>query len=256
MNAQNQNRPPQQMRRGGPMGFGGGGHGGMMKGEKPRDFKGTMARLIKYLSVFKISFLIVVLFAIGSTIFSILGPKILGQATTILFTGVMGLIAGSTQGIDFVSIGNIILLLAGMYLISAAFGYGQGWIMSGVSMKINLPVPQRHRLENQPHAVEIFRRHQPREVAVEDHQRRGHGQPDLNQSLTQIITSVVTVVGVLIVMFSINWAMTIIALLIVPISLAFTGIVISKSQKYFKQQQDYLGHVNGHVEEMYGGTWW
>jgi len=235
------------------MGFGGGGHGGMMKGEKPRDFKGTMARLIKYLSVFKISFLIVVLFAIGSTIFSILGPKILGQATTILFTGVMGLIAGSTQGIDFVSIGNIILLLAGMYLISAAFGYGQGWIMSGVSMKITYQFRKDIASKINRMPLKYFDGTNHGEVLSRITNDVDTVSQTLNQSLTQIITSVVTVVGVLIVMFSINWAMTIIALLIVPISLAFTGIVISKSQKYFKQQQDYLGHVNGHVEEMYGG---
>jgi ATP-binding cassette subfamily B protein len=252
MNAQNQNKPP-QMRRGGPMGFGGGGPRGMMKGEKPRDFKGTMAKLIKYLSVFKISFIVVVLFAIGSTIFSILGPKILGQATTILFTGVMGVIAGSGQGIDFVSIGNIILLLAGMYLISAAFSYAQGWIMSGVSMKITYQFRKDIAAKINRMPLRYFDGTNHGEVLSRITNDVDTVSQTLNQSLTQIITSVVTVVGVLIVMFSINWLMTLIALLIVPISLAFTGVVINKSQKYFKQQQDYLGHVNGHVEEMYGG---
>jgi ATP-binding cassette, subfamily B, multidrug efflux pump len=251
MNAQTQNRPPQQIRRGGPMGFG--GHGGMMKGEKPRDFKGTMLKLVKYLSVYKVSFLVVVLFAIGSTIFSILGPKILGQATTILFTGVMGVIAGSTQGIDFVSIGNIILLLVGMYLISAAFSYGQGWIMSGVSMKITYQFRKDIAAKINRMPLKYFDGTNHGEVLSRITNDVDTVSQTLNQSMTQIITSLVTVVGVLIVMFSISWAMTIIALLIVPLSLVFTGVVINKSQKYFKQQQDYLGHVNGHVEEMYGG---
>jgi ATP-binding cassette subfamily B multidrug efflux pump len=251
MNVQNQNKAP-QMQRGGPMGFGG-GHGVMMKGEKPRDFKGTMLKLVKYLSVYKVSFLVVVIFAIGSTIFSILGPKILGQATTILFTGVMGMIAGSTQGIDFVSIGNIILLLVGMYLISAAFSYGQGWIMSGVSMKITYQFRKDIAAKINRMPLKYFDGTNHGEVLSRITNDVDTVSQTLNQSLTQIITSVITVVGVLIVMFSINWLMTIIALLIVPLSLAFTGVVINTSQKYFKEQQDYLGHVNGHVEEMYGG---
>jgi ATP-binding cassette subfamily B protein len=252
MNAQNQNKAPQQTRRGGPMGFGG-GHGVMMKGEKPRDFKGTMLKLVKYLSLYKVSFVIVVLFAIGSTIFSILGPKILGQATTILFAGVMGMIAGTSQGIDFVSIGNIILLLVAMYLISAAFSYGQGWIMSGVSMKITYQFRKDIAAKINRMPLKYFDGTNHGEVLSRITNDVDTVSQTLNQSLTQIITSVITVVGVLIVMFSISWLMTIIALLIVPLSLAFTGIVVNKSQKYFKQQQDYLGHVNGHVEEMYGG---
>ncbi len=253
MNAQNQNKAPQPMRRGGPMGFGGGGHGVMMKGEKPRDFKGTMVKLVKYLSVYKVSFLIVVLFAIGSTVFSIVGPKILGQATTILFTGVMGLIAGTGQGIDFVSIGHIILLLVGLYLISAAFSYGQGWIMSGVSMKITYQFRKDIAAKINRMPLKYFDGTNHGEVLSRITNDVDTVSQTLNQSLTQIITSVITVVGVLIVMFSISWLMTVIALLIVPLSLAFTGVVINKSQKYFKEQQDYLGHVNGHVEEMYGG---
>jgi ATP-binding cassette, subfamily B, multidrug efflux pump len=253
MNAQTQNKAP-QMRRGGPMGFGGGGpHGMMMKGEKPRDFKGTMTRLVKYLSVFKFSFLIVVVFAIGSTVFSILGPKILGQATTTLFSGVMGVIAGSGQGIDFVSIGNIILLLVGLYLISSAFSYGQGWIMSGVSMKITYQFRKDIASKINRMPLKYFDGTNHGEVLSRITNDVDTVSQTLNQSMTQIITSIVTVVGVLIVMFSINWLMTVIALLTVPLSLAFTGVVINKSQKYFKQQQDYLGHVNGHVEEMYGG---
>ena len=252
MSMQNQNRPPQTQR--GRMGFGGGGpHGMMMRGEKPRDFKGTMVRLLKYLSVYKFSFLIVVLFAVASTVFSILGPKILGQATTTLFTGVMAIIAGTGTGIDFVTIGNIILLLAGLYLISAAFSYAQGWIMSGVSMKITYQFRKDIAAKINRMPLKYFDGTNHGEVLSRITNDVDTVSQTLNQSMTQIITSVVTVVGILIVMFSISWAMTVIALLIVPISLAFTGVVINKSQKYFKQQQDYLGHVNGHVEEMYGG---
>ena len=240
------------MRRGGPMGMGG-GPGMMMKGEKPRDFKGTMAKLIKYLSVYKLSFLIVILFAIASTVFSILGPKILGQATTTLFVGVMGQIAGTGQGIDFTSIGIIILLLVVLYLISAAFSYAQGWIMSGVAMKITYQFRKDIAAKINRMPLKYFDGTNHGEVLSRITNDVDTVSQTLNQSMTQIITSAITVVGVLIVMFSISWAMTIIALLIVPLSLAFTGVVISKSQKYFKQQQDYLGHVNGHVEEMYGG---
>ena len=240
------------MRPGGPMGMGG-GPGMMMKGEKPRDFKGTMAKLIKYLSVYKLSFLIVILFAIASTVFSILGPKILGQATTTLFVGVMGQIAGTGQGIDFTSIGNIILLMVVLYLISAAFSYAQGWIMSGVAMKITYQFRKDIAAKINRMPLKYFDGTNHGEVLSRITNDVDTVSQTLNQSMTQIITSAITVVGVLIVMFSISWAMTIIALLIVPLSLAFTGVVISKSQKYFKQQQDYLGHVNGHVEEMYGG---
>ena len=225
----------------------------MMHGEKPRDFKGTMSKLIKYLSVYKFSFLIVTLFVIASTVFSILGPKILGQATTTLFAGVMGMIAGTSKGIDFVSIGNIILLLTGLYLISAAFSYAQGWIMSGVSMKITYQFRKDIAAKINRMPLKYFDGTNHGEVLSRITNDVDTVSQTLNQSLTQIITSVITVVGVLIVMFSINWMMTVIALLIVPISLAFTGVVINKSQKYFKQQQDYLGHVNGHVEEIYGG---
>jgi ATP-binding cassette subfamily B protein len=251
MNAQNQSRLPQTRR--GSMGFGGGRGHMMMQGEKPRDFKGTMIKLLKYLSVYKLAFFIVMLFAMASTVFSILGPKILGQATTILFTGVMGMIAGTGKGIDFVSIGNIILLLTGLYLISAGFSYAQGWIMSGVSMKITYQFRKDIAAKINRMPLKYFDGTNHGEVLSRITNDVDTVSQTLNQSMTQIITSVVTVVGVLIVMFSINWLMTVIALLIVPLSLAFTGVVISKSQKYFRQQQDYLGHVNGHVEEMYGG---
>jgi ATP-binding cassette subfamily B multidrug efflux pump len=255
MNAQN--RPQEQSRRApGRGGFGGGhGHGPgmMMRGEKARDFKSTMTRLIRYLSAYRLSFLIVIVFAIASTAFSIFGPKIMGKATTRLFEGVMSQIAGTGTGIDFAYIGNIILLMVALYLLATAFGYIQGWIMSDVSMKISYRFRKdiSEKINRMP--LKYFDGTNQGEVLSRITNDVDTVSQTLNQSLTQIITSLVTVIGVLVVMFSINWLMTVVTLLTVPLSLAFTGVIISKSQKYFKQQQDYLGHVNGHVEEMYGG---
>lgn len=251
-NAQTQQRPAGRPGGGGP-GFGPGGHRGMMPGEKARDFKGTMRRLVGYLSAYRLSILVVILFSIASTIFTILGPKILGQATTKLFEGALGMIAGAGTGIDFEYIGRIILLMLGLYVLSSLFSYIQGWIMSNVSMAIT------YRFRNDI-AAKINR------MPLKYFDGTNHGEvlsritndvdtisQTLNQSLTQIITSFVTVVGVLVMMFTISGLMTIVALLVIPISLAFTGLVIGKSQKFFRQQQDYLGHVNGHVEEMFSG---
>jgi ATP-binding cassette subfamily B multidrug efflux pump len=239
----------------GGMGFGGrrGGPGMMMKGEKPRDFKGTMKRLVRYLSAYKVAISIVLVFAIASTIFTILGPKILGKATTKLFEGVMGQIAGSGVGIDFDYIGSIILIMVGLYLLASIFGYIQGWLMSGVSMKITYRFRRdiSQKINRMP--LKYFDGTNHGEVLSRVTNDVDTISQTLNQSLTQIITSVTTLVGVLIMMFTINWLMTLVTLLIVPLSLVIIGLIINKSQKYFKQQQDYLGHVNGHVEEMYGG---
>ncbi|HEY3342371.1 MAG TPA: ABC transporter ATP-binding protein [Anaerolineae bacterium] len=238
----------------GPMGGRGGmGHmGGMMKGEKPRDFKGTMLKLIQYLGAYRVSILVVLIFAAASTVFSIVGPKILGQATTKLFEGVLNQIAG-TGSIDFGYIGYIILVTLGLYLVSAVFSYIQGWIMSSVSMKISYRFREdiSEKINRMP--LKYFDGTSHGEVLSRITNDVDTVSQTLNQSLTQIITSVVTVVGVLIMMLSINWLMTLVALLIIPLSLVMITFVINKSQKYFRQQQDYLGHVNGHVEEMYGG---
>ncbi|MDD5370489.1 MAG: ABC transporter ATP-binding protein [Anaerolineaceae bacterium] len=244
----------------GPMGQRGpmGGHGPMgggmmMKGEKPRDFKGTMTRLARYLSEYKVSIAVVLVFAIASTVFSILGPKILGKATTRLFEGVLGQIAGKGTGIDFAYIGNIILLLIGLYLISTLFSYIQGWIMSGVAMKISYRFRKdiAEKINRMP--LRYFDGTNHGEVLSRVTNDVDTVSQTLNQSLTQIITSVVTVIGVLVMMFSINWLMTVVSLVIIPLSMGMITLVIRKSQVYFKQQQDYLGHVNGHVEEMYSG---
>jgi ATP-binding cassette subfamily B protein len=232
----------------GPMG---GGPRAMMKGEKPRDFKGTMAKLIRYLGRYRIMILVVMLFAIASTVFSIVGPKILGQATTKLFEGVMAQIAG-TGSIDFGYIGNIILLTLGLYLVSALFSYIQGWIMSGISMNITYRFRRdiSQKINRMP--LRYFDGTNHGEVLSRVTNDVDTVSQTLNQSLTQIITSVTTVIGVLVMMLSISWQMTLVALAILPLSLLIITLIVSLSQVFFKRQQDYLGHVNGHVEEMYG----
>jgi ATP-binding cassette subfamily B multidrug efflux pump len=239
----------------GPMRHGpmGGGPMAMMKGEKPRDFKGTMRRLIQYLGSYKNSILIVMLFAAGSTIFMIAGPKILGKATTKLFEGVMEQITGSGTGIDFNYIGQIILLTLGLYLTSTVFSYIQGWIMSNISMDITYRFRRDIAAKINRMPLKYFDSTSHGEVLSRVTNDVDTISQTLNQSLSQIVTSVTTVIGVLIMMLTISWQMTLVALLIVPLSMAVIALVIGQSQKYFKQQQDYLGHVNGHVEEMYGG---
>ena len=230
----------------------GGGRRGRMSGEKARDFRGTMIKLIKYLSVYRNSILIVALFAAISTVFTIIGPKILGQAITKLFEGSIAQLTG-TGSIDFESISKILLTVAGLYLTSAAFSYGQGWIMAGVSAKITYRFRKdtSEKINRMP--LGYFESTNHGEIlsrVTNDVDTVSH---TLNQSLSQIITSSITVIGVLVMMLSISWLMTLVALIIIPLSLLVVSLIVKQSQKYFKQQQDYLGHVNGHVEEMYGG---
>ncbi len=223
----------------------------MMKGEKPRDFKGTLKKLVGYLGKYKLSILIVFLFAIASTVFTILGPKILGKATTRLFEGVMASITGQ-GGIDFGYIGYIILVTLGLYLVSTVFSYIQGWVMSGISMNITYRFRSdiSQKINRMP--LKYFDGTNHGEVLSRITNDVDTVSQTLNQSLTQIITSVVTVIGVLVMMFTISWQMTLVALVIVPISFLVIIFIIGRSQVHFKRQQDYLGHVNGHVEEMYG----
>jgi ATP-binding cassette, subfamily B, multidrug efflux pump len=197
--------------------------------------------------------LIVMIFAIASTIFTIVGPKILGKATTRLFEGVIAQISGSGTGIDFGYIGNILLITLGLYLASALFSYIQGWIMSGISVDIAYRFRKDIAAKINRMPLKYFDGTNYGEVLSRITNDVDTVSQTLGQSLTQVITSLTTVIGVLVMMFSISWQMTLVALLIVPISLVIIGLVISQSQKYFKQQQDYLGHVNGHVEEMYAG---
>jgi ATP-binding cassette subfamily B multidrug efflux pump len=236
--------------RGGPM-----GHGGpmaMMPGDKASDFKGTMVKLIRYLGKYKVAVLIVILFAIGSTAANIAGPKILGQATTKLFEGVMAQLSG-TGSVDFTYIGRIILITLSLYLLSALFAYIQGWIMADVSTNIAYRFRRdiSEKINRMP--LKYFDTTTYGEVLSRITNDVDTVNQTLSQSLTQIITSVVTVIGVLVMMISISWLMTLVALIIVPLSMVVVSIIIRQSQKYFKEQQDYLGHVNGHVEEMYGG---
>lgn len=239
-----------EQRRHGPMG---GGPGAFRPGEKAKDFKGSMKKLIKYLAVFKLRIFFVVLFAISSTVFAIYGPKKLGTATTELFNGIMGKIAGTSDGINFDKIANILMFLVALYLISALFSYIQGWIMTGVTMKVsyNLRNDIAKKINKLP--LSYFDKTSHGEVLSRVTNDIDTLSQSLNQSLTQIITSVTTVIGILVMMFSISWQMTLVALCIVPLSLVFVMAIVKKSQKYFLSQQEYLGHINGHVEEMYGG---
>jgi ATP-binding cassette subfamily B multidrug efflux pump len=236
------------MRRGGPM-----GHGGpmaMMKGEKPRDFKGTIKKLLKYLGSYKLLILVVWLLAIASTVAAIFGPKLLGKATTALFEGVMAEIAG-TGSIDFTYIGQILLFTLMLYLLSAGFGFAQGWIMSNVAMNITYQFRKdiSQKINRMP--FKYFDGTNHGEILSRITNDVDTVSQTLNQSLTQIITSVTTMIGVLVMMFTISWQMTIVALAILPVSFAAVGAIVSRSQVFFKRQQDYLGHINGHVEEIY-----
>ncbi len=225
----------------------------MMPGEKARDFKGTMKKLVEYLRTYQLSILIVMLFATAGTVFNILGPKILGQATTKLFEGVMAQIQGSSQGIDFIYIGKILLTVGALYLLASAFQYIQGWIMAGVTAKITYRFRKdiADKINRMP--LRYFDGTNQGEVLSRITNDVDTVSQTLNQSLSQIISSIVTVVGVLVMMLTISWLMTLVALLIIPFSMVIVRQVVKRSQVFFKEQQDYLGHVNGHVEEMYGG---
>lgn len=233
---------------------GGMGHGpAMMRGsEKARDFGGTMKKLLKHLSTFKVAIVSVLFFSIASAAFSIAGPKILGNATTKLFEGVMAQIEG-TGNIDFDYIGRIIIILVVLYLISSVFGYIQGYIMSGVSMKVSYKFRKdiSEKINRMP--LKYFDNTNQGEVLSRVTNDVDTLSQTLNQSLSQVITSVTMVIGVFIMMLTISLRMTLVSLGIIPISMILIMVIVKRSQKYFKQQQDYLGNVNGHVEEMYGG---
>ena len=237
-------------RQGGPMG--GGPHGGMGAGEKAKDFKGTIRKLMKYLSEYKIGLIFVLLFAIGSTIFNIAGPKILGKATTEIFTGLVGKVSGGS-GIDFEKIAHILIFLMCLYVTSAIFSFIQGYIMTGVSQKLTYRLRKEisEKINRMPMNYFDTRTHG--EVLSRVTNDIDTLSQSLNQSATQIITSFTTIIGVLIMMLSISPLMTLVALLILPISLGLISTIVKRSQRHFKNQQEYLGHVNGQVEEVYGG---
>ncbi len=223
-----------------------------MSTEKAKDFKGTLKKLIKMLSKYKFVLIIVFLFAIGSTIFAIVGPKILGNATTELFNGLVSKINGGS-GIDFGKIGSILIFLLCLYIISAIFSLVQGIIMNDVICKFSYDL--RRKISEKIHKLPMkyFDKKQHGEVLSIVTNDVDNLANSLEQSATQVVTSVITLIGILIMMFSINVTMTIASLIILPISIILIGFVASKSQKYFKRQQDYLGHVNGEIEEMFSG---
>lgn len=236
------------MRHGGPMGHGGPG----MAGEKAKDFKGTMKKLMWYLSEFKAAIFFVMVFAVGSTVFNIVGPKILGKATTELFNGLVSKVSGGA-GIDFDKIGRILVLLLGLYVCSALFSFIQGYIMTGVSQKMTYRMRREISEKIQRLPMNYFDKISHGEILSRITNDVDTLSQSLNQSATQMITSVATIIGVLVMMLSISPLMTLIALLILPISVGFISVIVKHSQKYFKNQQEYLGHVNGQVEEVYGG---
>lgn len=226
---------------------------GMMPTEKAKDFKGSFKKLISYLSPFKFKILIVVIFAALSTVFTIVGPKILAKATDELTAGLMRIITGAAEGIDFVYIAKVLLFLVGLYALSALFSYIQGFTMSGVSAKVsyNMRRAIMEKIDRLP--VSYFHKTSQGDVLSRITNDVDTLSQSLNQSITQLITSVCSIIGVLIMMLSISWQLTLVALCIVPISLLLVGRIVKSSQKYFVGQQEYLGAVNGHVEEMYGG---
>ncbi len=244
---QTTNKPP-RMR--GPMG--GGPHGGHGPAEKAKDVKGTTKKLANRLSEHKIAIIIVMIFAIGSTIFSIVGPKILGNATTEIYTGLMNKING-TGGIDFAKIGKIILFALGLYAVSALFSMIQSYIMAGVAQKATYKIRNELTEKINKLPMKYFDKRTNGEVLSIISNDVDTLSTGLNQSITQIITSIFTIIGILVMMLSISWEMTLVSLLILPISAVILKKVIGKSQKYFVKQQEYLGHVNGQVEEVYGG---
>lgn len=243
------NRPVSHPRRGphGPHGPGGG-----PPMEKAKDFKGTLRKLLTYVKPFKAAIIAVMIFAVGSTIFNIAGPKVLSGATTEIFNGLVSKVSGGS-GVNFDKIAQILLTVMGMYVLSGSFMFVQGWLMSGVSQKMTYRMRKDisekiHRIpmkyyESNTHGEVLSR-------VTNDVDTLGMS---LNQSITQLITSVTTLIGVLVMMLSISGILTVMALLILPISTVLVMLVVKKSQKYFKQQQEYLGHVNGQVEEVYGG---
>jgi ATP-binding cassette subfamily B protein len=236
-------RPPMRRRHGGGPG---------MPAEKAKDFKGSIGKLLSYIGSFKFAVIVVMIFAAVSTVFNVIGPKILGKATTALAEGLMNKIYG-TGGMDFEYIGRILLLVLGLYVLSIIFSFSQGWIMTGVTQKVcyRLRKEISEKINRMP--LKYFESRTYGEVLsriTNDVDTLGQG---LNQSITTIITSLATLIGVLVMMLSISPVMTIIAIVILPVSAGLVSFIVKRSQKYFITQQEYLGRINGQVEETYAG---
>lgn len=227
--------------------------GGRMQGEKAKDFKGTLRKLLKEMKPFRVGVIVVVIFAIASTVFSIAGPKILGKATTEIFKGLVSKVSGSGSGINFDYIAKILITILVLYVVSSIFQFMQSFIMSGISQKLcyNLRNQMEHKLDRLP--MNYFESRTNGEVLSRFTNDIDTLAQSLNQSITQVITSITTLIGILVMMISISIPMTLIAVLVLPIAGGLIAGVVKKSQKHFKLQQEYLGHVNGQVEEVYGG---
>lgn len=234
------------MRGRGPMGR------GMMPGEKAKDFRGSVGKLLNYMGRYKIALVFVLIFAICGTAFNIVGPKILSKATTEIFNGLVSKLSGG-DGIDFAKIGRILLILIGLYGVSACFSFVQGWLMTGISQKMCFQMRKEisEKINRMP--LEYFESRTVGEVLSRITNDVDTLGMSLNQSVTQLITSITTVIGILIMMISISPLMTLIAIIILPVSLILITTVVKSSQKYFRTQQEYLGHINGQVEEVYSG---
>lgn len=239
-------------RRGGSRRRGPGGHMMGGKPEKARDIKTAIKKLFSYIANYKISFIIVLIFAIASTTAMIVGPKLMGQATTELFEGLLAKIRGLGE-IDFSVIGRIVIIVLILYVVSSLFGYIQGWIMANISTDISFRLRRdiSHKINRMP--LKYFDGTTQGEVLSRITNDVDTINQTLSQSITQLITSIITVIGVLVMMFTINWLLALVSLAIIPISMILIGLILKRSQKYFTKQQEYLGHINGHVEEMYGG---
>lgn len=224
----------------------------MIPGEKARDVKGTVGKLIRFIGRFKGLLVLALLFAVGSTVFSIVGPKVLSTATTELFEGVMGKIAG-TGGIDFDAIARILLFTLGLYVLSAVCSFVQGWVLTSVSQRTCFELRREIAAKVDRLPVGYFER-----TSVGDTLSRVTNDVDtlgqsLNQGISELVRSAITIVGILIMMFSINWVMTLVTLVIVPVSFALIRVIVKRSQKYFYAQQETLGALDGQVEETFSG---
>ena len=230
----------------------GGGHMKMGQ-EKAKDFKGTMKKLMSYLSPYKLAILLVIVFAIGSSVFNIVGPKILGNATTKIFEGLVSKVSNSGGGIDFDAIFRTLTILASLYIISSIFSFIQTFITSDISQKVsyNLRKSISEKINKLP--LNYYDKKTNGEVLSRVTNDIDAISQNLNQILSQMITSATTLIGVLIMMLSISVTMTLVSLIVIPLSLVMIMLVVKKSQKHFRAQQEYLGHTNGHIEEMYSG---
>ena len=232
--------------RGGPMGMGG------MPVSKAKDFNGTLRTLLKYLNKYRFALIIVFIFAIGSTIFAIIGPKILGNATTLLFNGAMAKLNG-TGSIDFVGLGNTLLFILALYLVSSIFTLVQGFTMTGITQKLTYQMRKEISLKINRMPMNYFETRTHGEVLSRITNDIDTLSQSLNQSLTQVVTSFFTIIGIFIMMLTISWQMTLIAVLTLPLSVLLVRAIVKRSQIFFKDQQANLGKVNGQVEEVYGG---